>query len=166
MELQRYLKRGAPTSPSPSSAHRQPSPKISGTPNVLGRSLSQTALMSAPEMEFFKFVQEFVSAVLKWWGGWRIRVQIWSRYTCTREETRWRNKLFLKWIDFVFGSLKKKTMWIYSDRKPPLCCVLLTKYRQIKTDLYQCDVFSLYTLCFMYIKMNLLYKDYIKSIFI
>lgn len=65
MELQRYLKRGAPTSPSPSSAHRQPSPKISGTPNVLGRSLSQTALMSAPEMEFFKFVQEFVSAVLK-----------------------------------------------------------------------------------------------------
>lgn len=108
MELQRYLKRGAPTSPSPSSAHRQPSPKISGTPNVLGRSLSQTALMSAPEMEFFKFVQEFVSAVLKWWGGWRIRVQIWSRYTYTREETRWRNKLFLKWIDFVFGSLKKK----------------------------------------------------------
>lgn len=57
-------------------------------------------------------------------------------------------------------------MWIYSDRKPPLCCVLLTKYRQIKTDLYQCDVFSLYALCFMYIKMNLLYKDYIKSIFI
>lgn len=65
MELQRYLKRGAPTSPSPSSAHRQPSPKISATPNVLGRSLSQSALMSAPEMEFFKFVQEFVSAVLK-----------------------------------------------------------------------------------------------------
>lgn len=40
------------------------------------------------------------------------------------------------------------------------------KYRQINTDLYQCDVFSLYALCFMYIKMNLLYKDYIKSIFI
>ncbi|XP_056009987.1 nucleoporin NUP188-like [Ostrea edulis] len=65
MELQRYLKRGAPTSPSPGSTHRQTSPKMAATPNILGRSISQTALMSSPEMEFFKFVQEFVSAVLK-----------------------------------------------------------------------------------------------------
>nr|XP_022323949.1 nucleoporin NUP188 homolog [Crassostrea virginica] len=65
MEFQRYLKRGAPTSPSPSSTHRQPSPKIAGTPSVLGRSISQTALMSTPELEFVKFVQEFVTAVLK-----------------------------------------------------------------------------------------------------
>lgn len=130
MELQRYLKRGAPTSPSPSSAHRQPSPKISGTPNVLGRSLSQTALMSAPEMEFFKFVQEFVSAVLKWWGGWRIRVQIWSRYTYTREETRWRNKLFLKWIDFVFGSLKKNNVDIQWQEATTMLC----SPNQVQTD--------------------------------
>ncbi|KAJ8299932.1 hypothetical protein KUTeg_021451 [Tegillarca granosa] len=59
MELQRYLKRGPPTSPS---SLRLPSPR---GPQVLGRSISQSAFSSGQETEYFKFVQEFVSQVLK-----------------------------------------------------------------------------------------------------
>ncbi|KAK3087060.1 hypothetical protein FSP39_001128 [Pinctada imbricata] len=65
MELQRYLKHTAAPS-SPSSA-RQPSPRpgLSGATTLVGRSLSQTAFLNNPETEFFEFVREFVTSVLK-----------------------------------------------------------------------------------------------------
>ena len=62
MELQRYLRRGTPSSPS---AAKSPRPSLSATTPLLGRSLSQTTFAATPETEFFKFVQEFVLQVLK-----------------------------------------------------------------------------------------------------
>ncbi|CAG2191013.1 NUP188 [Mytilus edulis] len=62
MELQRYLRRGTPSSPS---AAKSPRPALSTTTPMLGRSLSQSSFASTPETEFFKFVQEFVIQVLK-----------------------------------------------------------------------------------------------------
>ena len=62
MELQRYLRRGTPSSPSAAKSSR---PSLSATTPLLGRSLSQTTFAATPETEFFKFVQEFVLQVLK-----------------------------------------------------------------------------------------------------
>ncbi|XP_069122496.1 nucleoporin NUP188-like [Argopecten irradians] len=61
-ELERYLRKGAPVSPNTSTT----SPRTAQTgPPLLGRSISQTSFTISQETEFFRFVREYVTQVLK-----------------------------------------------------------------------------------------------------
>ncbi|XP_033764157.1 nucleoporin NUP188 homolog isoform X2 [Pecten maximus] len=63
-ELERYLRKGTPVSPNTSSTSLSPRTAQSGGP-LLGRSISQTSFAISQETEFFRFVREYVTQVLK-----------------------------------------------------------------------------------------------------